>query len=83
MTTGCRMILDTKAIFAGDARLFADDPNLGPASSSPARVAMMGDILQSSEATVQFEVEAHASAPIERIEIRNGLDQFVPTHATR
>lgn len=73
-TTGCRMILDTRAVFAGDARLFADDPNLGPSSSSPVRLAMMGDILQSSQATVEFEVEAHASAPIERIEIRNGLE---------
>lgn len=73
-TTGCRMILDTSASFAADARLYADDPNLGPAAAVSGRQAMMGDIVQSAEEAVQFEVEAHASAPIERIEIRNGLE---------
>ena len=35
---------------------------------------MMGDILRSDAEAVQFSVEALASAPIERLEIRNGLD---------
>jgi hypothetical protein len=35
---------------------------------------MMGDILRSDCASVELTVEALASAPIERIEIRNGLD---------
>ena len=35
---------------------------------------MMGDILRSADAAVEFTVEALASAPIERLEIRNGLD---------
>ena len=35
---------------------------------------MMGDILRSDEGAVEFTVEALASAPIERLEIRNGLD---------
>ena len=35
---------------------------------------MMGDILRSGDAEVTFALEAHASAPIERIEIRNGLE---------
>ena len=34
----------------------------------------MGDILRSDDATVEFTIEALASAPIERFEIRNGLD---------
>ncbi len=73
-TTGCRMLLEVQARFAADAELFADDPNLGPSASVKARTAMMGDILRSSDAEVSFSVEAVASAPIERIEIRNGLD---------
>jgi len=34
----------------------------------------MGDILKSDDAMVEFTIEALASAPIERLEIRNGLD---------
>jgi hypothetical protein len=73
-TTGCRTLLDVRATFANEAELFADDPNLGPTTCTPARAAMMGDILRSEEPTVEFSVEALASAPIERLEIRNGLD---------
>ncbi len=32
-TTGCRMVLDTRATFAADAELYADDPNLGATTS--------------------------------------------------
>jgi len=73
-TTGCRMMLDVRANFDTDAQLYADDPQLGPATSMPVRAAMMGDILRSDDAAVEFSVEALASAPIERIEIRNGLE---------
>jgi hypothetical protein len=73
-TTGCRMLLDVRAEFSTEAQLFASDPNLGPTSWTPARTAMMGDILRSDDAAVEFAVEAMASAPIERIEIRNGLE---------
>jgi hypothetical protein len=72
-TTGCRMILDTRVNFDADAELFADDPNLGPCASSNARTAMMGDIVRSSAKHVTFTLEAVASAPLERIEIRNRL----------
>ena len=73
-TTGCRMVLETRALFDNDARLYGDDPNLGTAPPTSSRQAMMGDILQSSDKTVEFSIEAHASAPIERLEIRNGLE---------
>ena len=73
-TTGCRLVLDVRAAFDAEAEKFADDPQLGPTTSTPARTAMMGDILRSDEGSVEFTVEALGSAPIERIEIRNGLD---------
>ncbi len=73
-TTGCRMLLDAHARFDADAELYADDPNLRATSSTGVRTAMMGDILRSADAEVTFAVEAVASAPIERIEIRNGLE---------
>lgn len=73
-TTGCRILLDVRANFASDALLFADDPNLGATTSTAVRSAMMGDIVQSNDAEVEFTVAAMGSAPIERIEIRNGLE---------
>lgn len=73
-TTGCRMVLDVAAAFGQDVRLYDDDPNLGPASHRPGRRAMMGDIVQSDADAVELTIEAHASAPIERLEIRNGLE---------
>jgi uncharacterized protein DUF3604 len=69
-TTGCRMVLDVRAAFDAEAQLYADDSRLGPTTCT----AMMGDILRSDDASVEFRVEALASAPIERLEIRNGLD---------
>jgi hypothetical protein len=73
-TTGCRLVLDVRASFDAQAQLHADDPQLGPTSSTPTRAAMMGDILRSTDEAVDFTIEALASAPIERLEIRNGLD---------
>ena len=67
-------MLDTRVRFDGAAELFDDDPNLGPSDSRPTGEAMMGDILRSSDNTVTFRVDVVASAPIERIEIRNGLE---------
>ena len=73
-TTGCRMVLDVAASFDSEAKLYDADPNLGATQHRPGRRAMMGDIVQSYADTVEFTVEAHASAPIERLEIRNGLE---------
>ncbi len=72
-TTGCRMILDTRATFAADAELYADDPNLGATTSRKTRSAMMGDIVRTAAREVTFNIDVHAAAPIERIEIRNRL----------
>ncbi|MDD9878376.1 MAG: DUF3604 domain-containing protein [Magnetovibrio sp.] len=73
-TTGCRMVLNTRAIFDNPAERFAEDPNLGETTSEMVAEAMMGDILKSGDGEVTFRVDAHASSPIERIDIRNGLE---------
>lgn len=73
-TTGCRMVLDTRVSFDNAAQLFADDPLLGPTTSEPVHSAMMGDILQSGDGEVTFNIDMHCSAPIEQIDIRNGLE---------
>ncbi len=73
-TTGCRMIMDTSVRFDSPAELYDDDPNLGPTGSRPASQGIMGDILSSADAEATFSFEALASAPVERVEIRNGLE---------
>ena len=73
-TTGCRMVLDTRARFEQAVDIYMDDPNLGPAASENATEAMMGDIVRTGESEARFSIDVHASAPIERIEIRNGLE---------
>ena len=73
-TTGCRLILDKRVEFGADAELFDQDPNLGPSGSHLTRRAMMGDIVRSRAKSVKLTVEAVASAPIERIEVRNRME---------
>jgi len=73
-TTGCRMVLDTRVVFDDPAERFNEDPNMGPTSSEQITEAMMGDIVKCNDGEITFRIDAHGSAPIERIEIRNGLD---------
>ncbi len=73
-TTGCRMVLDTRVDFDAAATIFDDDPLLGDTASRQASSAMMGDICRSADEAVTFSIDVHGSAPIERIEIRNGLE---------
>ncbi|KAA3634799.1 MAG: DUF3604 domain-containing protein [Proteobacteria bacterium] len=75
-TTGCRMLLDTRVAFDTPAEVFDDDPWLGPAHSRPGTEVMMGDIARTGDDEVTFRVDAHGSAPIERVEIRNGLERL-------
>jgi hypothetical protein len=73
-TTGNRVILDTRVKFNNSAELFADDPRLGDVDSETVHGAIMGDILRTADDTVRFSIDVHSAAPIERIDIRNGLD---------
>jgi len=73
-TTGCRMILDVNLQFENGAALYAADPTLGNTSSKPIKSAMMGDIVRCNDAEVRLQIKAIGSAPIERIDIRNGLE---------
>ncbi|MDH5356889.1 MAG: DUF3604 domain-containing protein, partial [Gammaproteobacteria bacterium] len=73
-TTGSRVVLDTRAIFDSAADLFSDDPNLGDVTSAQVGEAMMGDILRCADDEVTFRIDVHAASPVERIDIRNGLE---------
>lgn len=78
-TTGNRMILEVAADFDGQGQRYATDPKLGPATSEAVAQAMMGDIVQLPAGGVRLKVRAVGSAPIERIDVFNGLDH-VATH---
>jgi hypothetical protein len=68
------MVLDVRANFGSDAERFDDDPNLGPASSENVTQAMMGDILRFDGDEVSLEIDLATSSPVERVDIRNGLE---------
>ena len=74
-TTGTRLHLDVRATLAGGGQLFDEDPKAFPdTSSEKVTEVMMGDIVQTSGDSVTLKVEVSAQNPIERIEIRNGME---------
>ncbi len=73
-TTGNRCILDTRLKFEQEAELLVDYPDQNPKRSKFVKEAMMGDVLRSRADQVQFCVNVHGSAPVERIDVRNGLE---------
>jgi hypothetical protein len=74
-TTGTRMHLDVRASFVGRATCFDQDPKVfTDTTSSRVNAVMMGDIVQTDDATLTLNLEVIAPAPIERIEIRNGKE---------
>jgi len=73
-TTGNRMILDVTAELTVASELFIRDPGLGPALSLDERVLLMGDIARTAADEVTLAVNAVGSAPIERVDIFDGLD---------
>jgi hypothetical protein len=75
-TTGNRAFLSVTAELASDAEVFARDPAAGPAASERARRLMMGDIARVGDAEVDLLVEVVGSAPIERLDLYDGLDHI-------
>jgi len=78
-TTGNRMILDVTANFDAQGQLYHNDPALGPAEGRDAVQAMMGDIVNLPSGNATLKMHAIGSAPIERVDIFNGLEH-VSTH---
>ncbi len=72
-TSGNRIILETHIDFQTPATLYDQDPNMGPTETRIVQQAMMGDIVRSNDESVDFSVDLVASAPVERLIIRNGL----------
>jgi hypothetical protein len=75
-TTGNRAYLSVVAETPGDAEVFARDPAAGPTSSQATRRLLMGDIARVRDKEVELSVEVIGSAPIERLDIWDGLDHL-------
>ena len=74
-TTGTRLHLDVRATLPTGGQLFDEDPKAFPDTSSESVTeVMMGDIVQTSDDKITLKVEVSAQNPIERIEIRNGME---------
>ena len=73
-TTGSRMVLDTRVVLDTPGRRYHEDPLLGATDFDETREAMMGDIVGTDGAVARFHVDVLASGPIERIDLRNGLE---------
>ncbi len=74
-TTGARLFLTASVDLPEGSVVFERDPEVfDDAKSTAASHAIMGDIVKVAEKHVDFNIEVIGSAPIERIEVRNGLD---------
>ena len=72
-TTGSRVILSANVLFEQSAELILENPD-GKEQVKPCTKAMMGDIVRCDQKVVNFEIDLHSPSPIERIDIRNGLE---------
>ncbi|MEO3427374.1 hypothetical protein AAFN88_00855 [Pelagibius sp. CAU 1746] len=73
---GGRLFIDVRASLGGEGTLYHDDPRLGPSEGRPAREAIMGDIVHLPEGEVELRVDIAAAAPIERVDLFNGLEHL-------
>lgn len=74
-TTGNRLHLDVRAKFKTGGTIFERDPAVFPeTSSSEVSEAIMGDIVQTKDKSVNFSIEVISGTPIESIQVRNGAE---------
>jgi len=74
-TTGNRMILDVEVHLAEEGDSFLRDPMVFPdAPHEPSRRLIMGDIARVRGGEVEFAVNIAGSAPVERVDIFDGLE---------
>lgn len=73
-TSGNRAVIDLAVEIEELADVFERDPSLGPAPSTPSRRLLMGDIARASVDHVELVIDVIGSAPIERLDIFDGID---------
>lgn len=70
-----RMIVDLEARFSRPGTLYHDDPAVyAAAEGRAAREALMGDIVHLPTGDLELVVSVQTTAPIERVDIFNGLE---------
>jgi hypothetical protein len=75
-TTGNRMLLDVTVELPDDAEVFARDPAFDGTFAARTRRLVMGDIARVTSDLARLTVDALGTAPIERIDIFDGLDHL-------
>ena len=74
-TTGNRALLDLAVVAPSGADLFGRDPALpGAVPTTRVSTLLMGDIARVADAEVELHVDIVGTAPIERLDIFDGLD---------
>ena len=73
-TTGPRMFIDLRGMFAHSVTGFADDPNLARVEELPVREALMGDIIRPRAVPMHLSAEVIGTAPLERVEVLHGKE---------
>ena len=73
-TSGNRALLDVTVSTTSPAHVFLRDPAAGPAKSEKTQRLLMGDIARVGDDEAELAIEVIGSAPIERIDIYDGLD---------
>ena len=73
-TTGNRAFTSVAVELKSDGEVFERDPALGPSRAEKARRLIMGDIARVADDEVEFTIDVAGSAPIERLDIYDGLD---------
>jgi hypothetical protein len=73
-TTGARIHLDTSAEFSAPVKTFDHDPASGAQASGESSRALMGAIVESELDKTHFIADIAGTAPIERIDLHDGLE---------
>jgi hypothetical protein len=73
-TTGNRALLSVAVELTSDAEAFERDPSAGSTKSERLRRLIMGDIARVDQTEVDLVIDVVGSAPIERLDIFDGLD---------
>lgn len=69
-----RPIIDLSFSFSEEATVYNDDPAIAPAVGSPAKAALIGDIVRLPAGTCEISANIRASSPVERLELFNGRE---------
>ena len=71
-----RPLINVTAKFSESGQIYNDDPKLFSSNSTGSNSALMGDIVHLPNGQMELNIEVKCSAPIERIDIFNGLEKL-------